>query len=573
MTETPTNATPPPPPPPPPAAPTAAAAGGGKKGGAGKVIAGGIGAVLVGGAAVAGVVGYNTLSGGGAQPADAMPSTFQFYARVDLDPGASQKVELFKLLNKVPELKELFGIDDPNKDDIRELLFEQITQECPDIDYAADVEPWLGDRVGFGGSIKSIENEEFEFLIAVQVKDEGKAEDGVAKLFDCSDEDYGIAFYNDYVLLSENQQDVDSMLQQAKDKSLAENEEFTKATDALGEKGLASAWVDAAGLLSMFKDIPGFTDELPEEQLKQIEEAGSGAMALRVAGSAIELAGVSTGEVQTLDGRSNIADLPEDTVAAISVTGVGEVIQDQWDLFVSSLESGFYDDLGDDVGSEFDDEFGDDLSDEFGDDFGSEFDDEFTDDFSAFSVPTPEEMIQAFEDETGLTLPEDLVSLMGQTFTLAIGSANLETIPYLQGPDDLEKLDVAIHTSDGDDGNAIDVMRKLADYATQNGIPLVAQETDSGAVLATSDSAAKAIADGGGLGSSDRFASVMPFGDQATFAFYLDISTAIEKILAADPPQEIRDGVEQAKFVEAVGISAGNVDGHGKFSLRVSFAD
>ena len=513
-------------------------------------------AAVVGGGAYA----YNTLSGGGAQPSDVLPSTTQIYARVDLDPGASQKIQLFKLLNKVPEVGESLGIEDPNKSDVREMLFDEITEGvCPDIDYDKDVEPWLGDRVGFGATI-----DEQQFIIAVQVKDEDKAEDGIAQLFECADEDYGIAFYEGYALLSENQKDVDDSLAAAKKKSLSDNEDFADSTEALGEKGVASAWIDTKAIVESFSDMPEF-DELTDAQRKEIENAGSAAMALRVDGNAIELAGVASGEVKTLDGDSPIADLPKDTVAAVSISGVGDEIAEQWDLFFDQLTSEFS--SSSTGASALDDEFLSDLSDE-----ERQYYEEFLED-DTFAAPDPQDYLDQFEAETGLKLPDDLAALLGKTFTLSIGSANLESIPTFRGPDDLKTLDVAIRTTDGKKGSALDVMTKLADFATKNGVPLVAESTDNGAVLATSSEAAKKVAGGGDLGSSDRFKSVMPFGGDTTQALYLDVSTAIDKLLAANPPEELRSQIEEAKFIDAIGLSAGNVDGHSKFSFRVNFTD
>jgi len=514
--------------------------------------------VVLAAVAGGGAYAYNMLSGGGAQPSDVLPASTQIYARVDLDPGASQKIQLFKLLNKVPEVGKSLGIEDPDKSDVRELLFDEITNSvCPDIDYGKDVEPWLGDRVGFGANIK-----DEQFIIAVQVKDEGKAEDGIAQLFECADEDYGIAFYEGYALLSENQKDVDDALDAAKKKSLSDNEDFSDSTEALGEKGVASAWIDTKGMLESFEDLAEF-DELTDAQRKEIEKAGSAAMALRVDGNAIELAGVASGEVETLDGDSPIADLPKDTVAAVSISGVGDEIAEQWDLFLDQLTSEF----SSPGASTLDDDFLSDLDEE-----ERQYYEEFMQD-DGFEAPDPQEYLDQFEAETGLKLPDDLAALLGQTFTLSIGGENLESIPTFRGPDDLKTLDIAIRTTDGEKGSALDVMTKLADFATKNGVPLVAEGTDNGAVLATSSEAAKKVAGGGDLGDSDRFKSVMPFGGDTTQALYLDVSTAIEKLLAADPPQEIRSQIEDAKFIDAIGFSAGNVDGHSKFSFRVNFTD
>ena len=541
-------------PPPPPGGPVVAEVnGGGKK----KVIAGGAGVAVLAAVVGGGAYAYNQLSGGGSQPSDVMPSSMQVYARLDLDPGASQKIELFKLLNKVPEVGEALGIEDADKSDVRKLIFDEIASNaCPDLDYEKDVEPWLGDRVGIGANI-----DDEQFIIAVQVKDEKKSEDGLDALFKCGDEDYGIAFYEGYALLSDTQKSVDDALDAAKKESLSDNAEFSKSMDALGEKGVASAWVDAGSLVDSLKDLPEFA-ELSAEQRKQIEDAGSAAMALRVDGNAVELAGL-TNEIKDLDGpTSPVGDLPKGTVAAVSLSGLGDAITEQWDLFLSSLESEFASGLSSDPA--FDDDFLAGLSDE---------ERALYEDLNSGGPGLdPTSFLDQFEAETGLKLPDDLASLLGKTFTLSIGGANLENLPTFAGPEDIEKLEIAIRTTDGK-GSALDVMTKLADFATQNGIPLVAEKTDDGAVLATSSAAAKKASGGGDLGKSDAFKSVMPFGDDTTQAFFIDVNAILDALLKADPPEDLRKDFKDAKVIDAVGISAGNSDGHARFSLRVNFND
>lgn len=557
---TPASAPPPPPPPAPPAAPAADGGSGNGKGSRKKAVAGGAGVLVLAAVAGGGAYAYNTLSGGGAQPSDVLPANTQMYARLDLDPGASQKIQLFKLLNKVPEVGKTLGIEDPDKSDVRKLVFDEITENaCPDIDYGKDVEPWLGDRVGVGANI-----EDEQFVIAVQVKDEKKAEDGIAELFECADEDYGIAFYQGYALLSEQQKVVDDALDAAKKKSLSDNEDFTRDMEALGEKGIASAWIDTEGFLDTFAGLPGFSESLTDEDRKAIEEAGSVAMALRVDGNAIELAGVGKATDDLDLQPAPIGQLPGDTVAALSFSGVGDQITEQWDLFLDEFDSQFGALAGTSGPPE---EFLEQLSDEDRAYYEEMYGDTSTD------VPDPEDFIAQFEAETGLSLPEDLQSLLGSTLTLAIGGNNLETIPMLQGPDDLEKLDIAIRTTDGEGGKAIDVMTKIADFASQNGVPLVAEESDDGAVLATNSDAAEKFSANGDLGDSGRFKSVMPYGDDTVFAFYADVSAIVDKLLEADPPEDVRKDIEDFNVVEAVGMS-GAVDGDRvRFSFRVNFSD
>ena len=82
----------------------------------------------------------------GAQPDEALPSTTLGYVSIDLDPSGAQKIEALKTLNKFPAFKDELGLD--TDDDIRQRLFEEFEKSAGcGLDYAKDVEPWLGDRM------------------------------------------------------------------------------------------------------------------------------------------------------------------------------------------------------------------------------------------------------------------------------------------------------------------------------------------------------------------------------------------------------------------------------------------
>ena len=113
----------------------------------GAVTAGVVGVVALGGWGA-----YALLAGSGDQPADVIPSNAVGYVSLDLDPSAAQKVEAFKILNKFPAVEKELGVS--SKDDIRKLVFTEMQDEetCENLDYAADIEPWIGDRVAMAGA-------------------------------------------------------------------------------------------------------------------------------------------------------------------------------------------------------------------------------------------------------------------------------------------------------------------------------------------------------------------------------------------------------------------------------------
>ncbi|KQX74049.1 DUF3352 domain-containing protein [Aeromicrobium sp. Root472D3] len=581
----------PPPPPPPPAPDAPAATGGGTRGrGARTAIVGGVAAALVLGGGLGAYAVYDRLSGGGTQPDDVLPASTQIYARVDLDPSASQKIDLFTLLRKVPDLADEAGITS-DEADIRELVFPQIlAASCDDVDYEKDVEPWIGDRIGVGANV-----EDKTAVIAVQVTDESRSRDGIKQLFECAGEDYGLAYLDGYALISPKQADVDQAVAATKKASLADSEKFSEDVDELGEQGVASAWIDLEALSS----IPQAKEALGTE-LDRVVAMGSVATALRADGDAIELAvlsGVDEKRRSTTKGTP-LGKLPADTVAALSVAGVGDQVSEAYDSFVEELDRQFSGGAGDTgldgTASDPSDALADPVlatvptpdvptvptpdvptfptpttepSDptEPADPFGSDPTDPFAS--PGFDV---ERFLDSIEAETGLQLPADLETLFGDNLTLAIGSKNLEKLPTLSGPEGLSTLDLALALT-SEKAPALDLVQRIAKLAGDNGIPLVASPTDDGAVLATNQGAADEIADpDGSLGDQDAFTSVIPDGD-AVGGLYVDIGTILDRLLEADPPADVRKGIESAKALRALGASSTTDGDRSLTRVRLSF--
>lgn len=581
----------PPPPPAPPAPPAPETAGGGGNGK--KLIIGGLAAAIVLGGGYGAYAVYDKLDGGGAQPHDVMPATTQAYVRLDLDPSASQKIDLFKLIRKVPELADEAGITS-DKADLRELVFRKaLASECDNLDYDKDVAPWLGDRIGVGANIA-----DETFLIAVQTTDEDASRAGVKKLFDCADESYGIAFLDGYALIGPEQDDVDKAVTATEKGTLGDSKDFTADFDKLGNQGIASAWVDVEAIAK----APSVKDAVGDQadQLEELAKTGSVATALRADGSAIEVA-VLSGASPTSSKATPLGDLPDDTVMALSVAGVGDQVTEGFDAFVQEFDNGLGSSLGgfgpsaDNLPSDVpstdadtistvptvpeptispdglgtDDPFGDDMGtdDPFADDFGN--DDPFGNDFGGGF--TAQDFIDQIEQSTGFKLPEDLVTLFGDSLTLAVGSDNLENLPNISGPEEFSNLDIALSLK-SEKAPALDLVQRIATLASDAGIPLVASPSDDGAVLATNQDAADAVADAdGSLGDSKTFQSVIPEGGSAFGGFYLDIGTILDKVLQANPPEDVRKDIESAKALSAVGVSSVDSDGSNLTRLRVAF--
>lgn len=525
----------PPPPPPPPAPPVepevpAAPGNGGKK-----VVVGGIAAVVILGGGYGAWAAYDKLDGGGPQPHDVMPASTQFYLRADLDPSASQKIALFKLIRKVPDVAKEIGIKNDDQD-VRELILKQALGTCDDADYDKDVKPWLGDRIGVGGNLTKK-----SFTVAVQVTDEKKSREGIKKLFACSNENYGIAYLDGYAIVSESQATVDESVKETEKSSLGDNKAFSDDFDALGNQGVASAWADLAALA----DSPDAKEVFGADGA-DLKKIGSTAAALRVDGNALELAAIGKSDASSSKTSTALAKLPADTVVGLSVAGIGKEVAKNFETAVK----------------------------EFGNQFGATSRMLSADPATGETRNTvdPDDFLKEFEKSTGFNLREDLETFFGDSLTLALGAKNLETIPTVSGPDEFSALNLALALT-SDPAKALDLAKRLASLAEEVGIPLVTAPTDDGAVLATNQEAADAIVKPDGkLGEQDAFKQVIPDGDSAQGGLFINVGTILDKLLEADPPEDIRSEIESAKVISGLGLSTSDQgDDRSLVRLRLGF--
>ena len=132
-------------------------------------------------------------------------STFALVT-VDLDPSGGQKLEAVQTLRKFPSLKKHLGVtaeNNPMKVIVEEALKDS---PCKSLDYEADVEPWIGDRAGFGGVL--LGDDKPAPVLVLQVKDAEKARTGFADLAKCTevdeDDDFGWTVSGDYVVVSDS---------------------------------------------------------------------------------------------------------------------------------------------------------------------------------------------------------------------------------------------------------------------------------------------------------------------------------------------------------------------------------
>ncbi|WP_182908436.1 DUF3352 domain-containing protein [Microbispora sp. H13382] len=462
-----------------------------------------VAAVFVGLVGGGGVWAASKLSGGGTQPQDVLPANAMAYVRLDLDPAAGQKLALFGIARKFSATRDSFGGDDPRK-----ALVTALRKDDPGlakVDYARDVEPWLGDRVGLA-VLPAADGGDPVGALAVQVKDEAAARTGIGKL-GLGDGKGGLAFRDGYAVIAMSQKLADEYVKAA---PLSGDPRFADDLKALGEQGVLSFWMDVEKVAETGWADASATLELP--QIKGMRFAG----ALRFSGDYAELAGITRGGTPTKVRPEpvKIGELPASTVAAASFSGLGDMLREQW----PSIEQA--------------------------------------------AGGTGGEMLRQTLDgaraQYGLSLPDDLVTLLGRTFTLALDEQDLDGA--------LPRVGAVLTT---DTAKAQDLVNRVKTHLNgmERSADIATAEGDGRFVIASTQEYAAALGGGGTLGESETFRLAVPDSGNATYAVYADLDR-LEKLYLEGLTGQART---DAGMLRAIGLSGTPSEDGSAFTLRVVF--
>ena len=287
--------------------------------------------VAVGGAALAVVVlaaggyaAYGALSGGGTQPDTLVPANAVGIVELDLNPPAGQKLNAMRLLHRLPKDTVHVGADN-----YRDALLQTIFAKANGIDYATDVDPWLGDRAAAavlppvaGGDSPTTE-------VVLQVKDVAKFKAAAPKLFSASGD--GWVIRDGYVVISQDTDTATRLADSAAKADLADSSDYSLDTSGLGER-IMTGWYDLSRAATL----------LPAATRASVGDAvhGRATFADRVEPDALELVANETGVTSGAAARvALLPKLPGGTVAALELTGGGQRVAQEWKQVLASMSS------------------------------------------------------------------------------------------------------------------------------------------------------------------------------------------------------------------------------------------
>jgi hypothetical protein len=457
------------------------------------LIAGGVIALaaLVGG----GVWAATSFFVQGAQPAEALPANTIGYASIDLNPSGGQKIEAFKILRRFPAFRDQVGLN--ADDDLKKKAFDSMHSDgfCPDLSYS-DVDSWLGDRF----AIAAVDlGEQYPTPVGViQVTDDAKAEAGLKKIQSCAggDGSGGFVVDGDWAVLAETESIAQKVVDKTGEGTLAADSDYQKWTGELGDAGVVNMYAapeagrylaqladQFSGMASQFGSMAGDgsmgstgSSSMPSQMADQLKDFPGLAMTVRFSNGALEVAAAGGTNEQTTamlgdGGLSSMTDLPDNTAAA-----VGFSLGDGW---VQKM----------------------------------------LDQFSSMSGMSSDEMVSQVEQETGLTLPDDLQTLLGDSATVAL-SSNFSPETFMNSSDGSDvPVGMRVH---GDAAGIGSVLDKIAAKDDSAGAVLGHDASGDNVAIGPNPAYRAELLKDGSLGDTEAFKDLIPEADKSSVALFVN---------------------------------------------------
>lgn len=317
------------------------------------------------------------LSQAGEVTAEFIPSSALVYSSINLRPGVGQ-------IDNAREFGNLLRTDDFK--DEEEQILEDIEDETG-FHPMDDIMPWLGTDVSF--ALLDLDEDEglIEWVLMAQVSDHDEAFDfaedlrdyledelytdfdedeiGSADVWIADDEDLVIGLTDNYLMLADSEDTIEDMLDNIDSpptRSLAEDEQFVAARDALPEGRVMFVYAQIEGYLDTFEDVVGTldgTDSVLNWAESNTPEYVAASLSFIDKGMRFDVVSEAASRSLSIDSERDLRSagvVPDDTLFLLSYAGVTEA----WDELLDTLEE------SDPWAAEDLDEFLDDLEDETG---------------------------------------------------------------------------------------------------------------------------------------------------------------------------------------------------------------
>lgn len=471
-------------------------------------------AMLLVAGGVGGYVAYRALSGGGTQPEAAVAADAFAFVDVDLNPSASQKVNAYDFMHKLPKVGSAFEV----RTDLKKSVFDAIAALGgigSDITYEHDIKPWLGNRLGVAVRPAAIHGDSPDVVVLIQCTDEAKARSSIQKIANRAGNGSSVAigFSEGYAVLSKTQATVDRDIADAKKANLKKSGTFSADMKSMGDSGISSGWVDLGGIVKALPNSVTQGSNLNSMLSKLSVDKARIAYALRFIDGGVELVAKTLGakggtDFTPTNGFPTIGDLPADTAAAVRVAGLDKTLDSAWSGLHGAMDNAF---------------------------------------------PGGANPLDQLQGQFGLRLPDDAKTLVGSDLIAALSSKGLPDSP---------SFGVRSHT----DGTAADKVLTTLKHA---GAPLPGWKIlGDGFVLATSEEYANMLASPSGpkLSDSAGFKKALPNAGSAGLELYVNVRAIADQI---KDPSMSADARKALNAFDSVGVSLAQHGDSASFDLRV----
>jgi hypothetical protein len=459
-------------------------------------------ALVVGGAYAAG----SYLSGGGTQPEQVLPTGAFAFVKVDLDPAANQKVAVYQLSRKFPDLfSAAGGSDRALKDSVVAGMLDRLGS---DISYERDIKPWLGDRVALAAYPRGKEGTGATLpvtpVLAIQYTDEGKMAAAMSKIAK-SDDEFGWATTQGYVVVSDGDAAAHALVRRGESSPLSDDDTFSHDVTALDGDQLAVAWVDIAGAAKASTSLGPTMFGAPALGLAgtgATATTGRAAFGVHADKDYLEVQGRTygvSGGVAAEEGTGLAGSMPADSLAAVSATGLGKALTNAWSTFSGS---------GSDV-------------------FG----------------------LARAADELGLRLPDDFDAVFGTETAIGV-SGDLGASPH-----------VTIRSRGGDADRA----KAIADTVARRflGSRAVVEKTSDGFVVGDDGATVRASAKGDeSVGGTATYRRAVPDAARASVVAFIDLGRVLDAAGDSEASSKLH-------ALSAIGVTLGGRADAGEVRLRL----
>ena len=378
------------------------------------------------------------LSQAGEATAEFFPSKVLVYSSINLRPGVGQ-------IDNAMEVGDLLRTDDFINEE--EDLLEDIEDETG-IHPLDDVTSWLGTDITF--VLLDVDEDEdwIEWVLMAHVSDQDEAFDFVGKLRDyledelytdfdedeignadawiSDDEDLVIGLTDDYLILADSEDTIEDLLDNIDSpptRSLAEDEQFIAARDALPEGRVMFVYAQIEDYVDTFEDVVGSLDganSVLNWAESNTPEYVAASLSFIDKGMRFDVVSEAASSSLSIDSDTELRSAevaPEDTLFLLSYAGVSEA----WDELRDTLEDT--------------------------DPWAAEDFDQFLDDL---------------EDETGVDLEQDVIESLTGEVSLAVMPGDVRI-----SPDNLELdgvIDAILLAGLHDAAGIEDAMESLTDW-------------------------------------------------------------------------------------------------------------